>query len=414
MPLPILYKSATVDQAIRDRTTPLASLAAEYEKSVFTRPGFSDTPQMSVLTATSLTSPAVVQAKGLGGGSQIVSWDGQDDTKFRFWPGLYSSGNGAQNDLAMYGMTKPGGTAQAAWWDQVVEFDTDAANDQLELFGYAKAAGAALKIEVNGRVVDDVMSRVKSGAGSWTFLLKFPLARSRRIRVYMPGDTGFIGVRVPTGQTVTKSPAPSQVIAAIADSWGAGSGAADDYNSGAASHDTFVARLMRLLGGPKAAYLNASIGGTGLEAGMDGASSNRYQTRVDTVLTLLASMGSIPKTLIIYGSQTDGNIDTGARLTTLLQSVTAIDRVIVIPTLLTGFPVQEAAMKAATLAAGRTYLPVGGIINGAGGSIASPTWQGARDLLVKANNDAHMSIDGHRAAAGAVFRQAMRGMLAAA
>jgi hypothetical protein len=374
-----------------------------WEQSAFMRPGRTDDPTIAIAQTmtTGLSSPATIAPAIVNIGSNTQNWDGSSDTKFRYWPGVFSTGNGGSGDLALYGSEKPGGAAQAARWPLVVEFVTDTGNAVLELFGYALGGGAAMKLEVNGRLTDDVYFRVRSGGGPWMVTVTFPVAAARRIRVMMPGDGGFSGVRVPTGQTITKAPAPTQTIAFLGDSWVNGSGSAYGYPNGAGDLDTFAWRYARLLGGPYAAMMLAGIGGTGWTAGTSGGQPANYSVRVPAILS------RNPDTLVIYGSQNDSDTDISAAVSSLLASVTSIPRVIVLSTALSGYQNQIASVRAATLAAGRLFVDLKDYMYGTGGA-NSAKYDGNKDVLLMNTGDLHPTLDGHRALASSAYRRTIR------
>jgi hypothetical protein len=148
----------------------------------------------------------------------------------------------------------------------------------------------------------------------------------------------------------------------------------------------------------------AGIGGTGWTAGTDGGASNAYNTRLSAVLAMS------PDILIFYGSQNDPQTDPygtlQAAVASTLSAAAAVPKVFVVSTMLNGWLAANAAVKAATIAAGRRFIDMTDLIYGTG-AVNAPTGDGNRDVLLRATNDRHMTFPGHKAAAQAVYAKVM-------
>lgn len=381
---------------------PLGGWTAEWSKDAFARPNISDTPAISWATTntTALASPAIFKPAILGIGSQTLNWDGVNDTVFRYFSGRFNSGNGGNADLALYGATKPGGVAQAAKWPIVISFITDATNTTVEIPFYSSASGALL-IEVNGRLLSDA-SVVYIPQPARQLTLTFPTPASRTIRIW--NADGIEAVRVPTGGTLTKPAASPLRVAIIGDSWVNGQGASWGAPPfGATNIESFAPRLLRLMGAGD--MILAGIGGTGWVAGTDtGGGSNAYNTRLSAVLAMN------PDVLIFYGSQNDGATDPSgtlqAAVASTLASAASVPKVYVISTMLNGYSAANAAVKAATVAAGRRFIDMTNFVYGTGSSVA-PAQDGNRDVYLMGSANLHMTFQGHKAAAAAVYAKIM-------
>ncbi|WP_370246896.1 hypothetical protein [Nocardioides sp.] len=364
-------------------------------------PASFDTPVISVSASsgTSLgASPVVYKPAIVGIGSSTSSWNGASDTNIRYGgaPGVatfFSTANGGSGDLALYGNIKPGGGAQAARWPVIYEFETSA--QSIEIWTFHLAQDVFL-VEVNGALVTPQgMAQATSTAGSGRIDLTFntpgPGGARRRIRIFAGGGHGLSEIRVPASNTIVKPGARTNTIAVIGDSWVNGA-------TGVSSVDSFAPLLMRMID-PSADYVLFGIGGTGWTVGSDGGSPNNYSTRT----TLINSIN--PNLLLIYGSQNDGNSNIGSTVSSVLGSLSSLQKIVVIPTLLGGYPTQTASVRSAVLGAGRTYVDgVAGLISGSGYVNAPQVLAGNTSLFLLGSSDLHLNQRGHQMLATAVFQ----------
>jgi lysophospholipase L1-like esterase len=360
------------------------------------RPRFDDRPAITwtnTLT-TALTSPAEYKPKGVGGGVQVLGWNGQDDTRFAFFPGLFETANGANQDLALRGAVKPDANTAHRW--PVVFAFTTSSTDRLEVSLYGALTSQYVIVEVNGRLVDDAVTSPPDTftGNNYTMTLTFPISRPRLIRVWTTGGTGLAAVRLPTGCTVTKPTATGPVIAFVGDSFINGAGVSRDYpDQGTINVETFAPRLGRMLGAR--ALILAGIGASGWITAGNGS---KYASRTDDVMALS------PDIVIFYGSTNDGTaVSTiGAEVTAALTAAAAASEVYVIgPLRSTIYGAVNDAIKTATEAAGRTFIDMREFITGTG-SVTAPTGDGNADLFLMGDK-AHPSFDGHRAIARRAF-----------
>ena len=373
----------------------------ELARAMFQPPPPFHVPVITTATAetTALSSPVVYKPAIVDTGAQVNGWDGATsptESIFRFWPGVYNTANGAVQDDYLYGSVKPASGGTGARWPLVFGFQTAATNSVVEIAGYCSSAtGVKFLVEVNGSLLcDTVEQSARTGVGGHMITLTFATAASRRIRIFAEGVFGLREVRVPTGQTLTQMFAPPKKIAVIGDSWVDGQGSSLDITPAGNILETFAPRLVRLLGGIRAAGVLAGIGGSGYTH-----ATMPYSGRVSAVLA------TNPDIVIVYGSQNDGDVDISAAVTALLTSLSTVPRVIVIPTLW-GYTTQTASVRAATLAADREFVDVRGLINGTG-YVTAPTGDGNRDMTMVDAGNLHMTIQGHRLAAKAIYSQIM-------
>lgn len=380
----LLLDTAKTD--LSDLTTKTALELGDYLDLAYAFAPEIDTPVITQATsnATALSSPVVYKPYICGTGSAISNSDGQGDTYIRFAPGTFYTANGGSNDLAMYGQTKPGGTAQWAKWPVIASFTTASSVSVVEVGSYSQDNNDTLMplIEVNGRFVNDVAIRRTVTGNDWKFTLTFPTPKVRTIKIYAVGSFGLTAIRVPTGQSISKPSAPTKTIAFIGDSFvnGAGSG----LDAGAGIAETFAVRLARLMGADS--VLLAGIGGTGFTAG---STTNNYLTRASYVV------GKAPNILIVNGSINDG-VGAGtlaADIADFLAAVSTITRVIVVGTMATGYESNHDAVKTATELAGREFVDMRSFLKSGNYGV------------YRYSDNTHPSTQGHKAIARAVFRK---------
>lgn len=360
-------------------------------------PRFDDRPTVSWAnseTATTLTTPATYRPSKGGIGSRTTGWNGQDDPNFRFFSGSFETFNGANQDLAVNGELKPDGSAQFARWPVVFSFTTSAGVDKLELgfFGRDPANAHAVLIEVNGAVLDDTAIRTPTtytGSGS-TLTLTFPTKRGRTIRIWTNGGMGFYQLRIPTAETITKPAMTGKRLAIIGDSYVNGAGFSYTYpDQGTNNLETFAPRLGRMLGAGD--IILAGVGATGF------TTTGKYANRTDEVVAMT------PDTIVFNGSINDG---TGAgtvqtEVAAALALCSGVPHVYVIGVLLNGYSANHEAVRAATVAAGRTFIDMQDFLYGTG-KVTAPTGDGNRDVFLQADG-AHPTLGAHRAIARKAF-----------
>ena len=376
--------STTVQAALNELSEDITR--NDYADAVDSLAAESFTPIITQATgeSTALSSPVVYKPYICGTGAQVLDSNGQGDMYIRFDPGTFNSGAGGSNDLAMYGSIKPGGDASYARWPVIARFTTSSSNSVVEIGFYSADNNDQIfpLIEVNGRPLQDYcMRRTVAGSG-WKFTMTFPTAQSRTIALYCVGSAGITAIRVPTGQSISKPAAPSSLIAFIGDSFCNGAGVASV--DGALISETFPRRLGRYL--CQNSFILAGIGGTGFTAG--GVTSN-YLSRASYVSS------KSPNILIVNGSINDG---TGAGtlaadVSAFLSACSTIPRVIVIGTMVAGYEANHAAVKAATLSAGREFVDMASFMSVGG----QPTYF--------YSDSVHPSFSGHGAIARSIYRK---------
>lgn len=352
-------------------------------------------------TTTAMSSPVEYRPVVCGTGAKVDNWNGQSDTRFRFHPGTFETASGANSDLALIGKLKPGGAPQAARWPIIVDFETSAGVNALEVVFYG-AGDISFKLEVNGMpAISDNMLYGTSGLGTGKkALLTFSDARVRRIRLYISGGSGFHSVRVPTGQSITKPTATRRMGAFIGDSYVNGSGNVTNTDPGASQFDTFALRILKGLGANE--VMLAGIGGTGWVAGATNPTPADYQSRVAEV------MAANPNFLLIYGSSNDGPYDYAtirAAAETLLDSTAAVAERYVIGPIRSGYSVQRDAVRDAAVAKGVPFIDMLGFIDVTGGTNIQNPVSSRNGSIFVLSDGTHPTFTGHRAIELALFRQ---------
>lgn len=342
-----------------------------------------------------IASPVVYRPYICNTGVQVTNSDGQGDTIIRFAPGTFFTSGGGSSDLFMYGTIKPGGDAQFARWPIIATIITSASNSVIEFCFFSLVDNNQVMplIEVGGRLLSDsVAQRTVSGSG-WKINLTFPTAKSRRITIYAGGEIGLYKIAVPATQSISKpTDTINKLVAVIGDSYANGAGIG--FLGGAGIFETFAFRFARFIGADS--LLLAGIGGTGF---VQGGATNAYYTRVSYVL------GKNPNVLVVNGSINDGTTagTIEASVASFLASVSSITTVYVIGTMVAQYEANHDAVRAATLAAGRTFIDMRSFFTGTG-NIASKVGDGNNDFYRWTDN-VHPSTEGHRGAARNAYRQ---------
>lgn len=379
---------------------PESDWAETWIRDAFAPPPESDVPTLtwSNSRATALTSPVETKPAIVGTGTQVTGWDGASDTKFRYFPGIYKTANGGALDLGLYGDWKPGGQAQSAGWPVVFEFVTAATNTTVEIAFYCSVTTFALMFEVNGRLISDASIRSTFASNDHKVTLTFPVAKARTIRVWGNHAFGLHAVRVPTGETITKpSSTITRRIAVIGDSWVNGSSDSHDYPQGANTFEAFAPRLLRLMGADS--MILAGIGGTGFVNGISSNPQAHYASRVSTVV------GMNPHAIVFYGSINDMTLvsQVEEQVTAALAACVSVPEVYVIGPAQADRADSNAAVRAATLAAGRTFIDMSTFAYGTG-NVLNRKGDGNRDVFMRSDN-AHLTLAGHRALAESAYRK---------
>jgi|GEM_PF-3528937 len=346
-------------------------------------------------TTTGMSAPVEYRPSVCGTGSQTTNWNGRNDPVFRFFSGLFYTGNGANSDLALYGANKPGGAAQAASWPVVAEFNTSAGVNQLEVTLWG-SPDPAFRLEVNGQpAVGDYILMGPSGLGNGKkALLTFPDARVRRIRLYFTGGSGFHSIRVPSGQSISKPTDAIRRGAIIGDSFINGAGSITDFPTGAGIFDTWALRVMKALGCND--IILAGIGATGFAAGNP---TNHFEQRLPTVLSFS------PDVLVTAGSINDGGAGTGVQTAaaSFFAASASVPERYAVGVTRAGYEANHAALEAAATAADVTFVPMEGFFFG-NGKVTAPTGNGNTDIFMIADG-AHPTFAGHRALEQAIWLQ---------
>lgn len=343
-------------------------------------------------STSSLTSPVEYRPSICGTGSQVTNWNGQNDPVFVFHPGLFRTFNGGSADMCMEGQTIPSAPA-ASRWPIIVEFDTSATVDKVEVAFYGSSA-LDMKIEVNNNPA--VTTAIIPGPNGLTAgkraLLTFPDARVRRLRLYLYGAIGLYAVRVPTGTSISKPTDTPRVGAFIGDSFVGGSlTSATSPFAGAGWSETFALPVLKSLGCNR--FVLAAVGGQGLVAG-----TAPYSTRVSAVL------GMSPAVLCVNGSINDGTTGTGVQVAAenLLDATTTIPERYMIGTMRNGYAENHAACAAAAESRAVPFVDMLDFLNGTGRA-GAPTGDGNRDFYLLPDG-AHPTYAGHRAIASHIVR----------
>lgn len=372
--------------------------------SVTSPPGLHDIPDLfwaAAATTGKIVTPVEYKPEKCGLGVQTLDWDGLSDPVFRYWPGRFRTEQGGALDLVLTGELKPGGSAQAANWQVVASFTTSANVSVVEIAYFGASNEHKLFIEVDGQPITDrvIPKPAALGVGtSMSVALTFPTSRVRTIRV---AGQSLRAVRVETGNTISKPPAPTRRIAIVGDSFVNGAGTSGTYpNQGAQLTETFAPTLCKMLGGDD--IMLAGIGGAGW---VTGGATNAYYTRLSVVLA------ASPEVIVFFGSVNDVGVADAtiqAAVESALATCSAVPEIYVIGPPVTGADAVNAAVKAGTLAAGRKYIDMRGFIYGTG-KVTNRTGDGNADHF-KIDDNIHPTFAAHKAIARAAYRQIIAGI----
>ena len=353
-----------------------------------------DLPVVSfVMGGTSqITSKATHREARLGGVSNAtVDWNG--DPKFRYLgcPPAAVQPMAAAPTQFIETLAMPGGASQARKYDLMIETETSAPEIEWRC-QVANAGAGPMMFWVNGRWVSPTSLAQSTSAGEMLTKLTFPDARPRTIRALLPGGVRFGGCYATPGHAVKRvQNVIKRRVCVIADSMGTSTGEPPD---GGRLVDTLQYHLPYLLGADET--LAFGIGGTKWVAAGSGdvAVSHFGGDRLTAALALN------PDVIVFFGSRND-SASTQPQLDAIQAAVQSaltlcanVPEVYVAGTI-TDLP-QNAVVKAATLAMGRTFVDLKGIVYGTG-KYGSPTGDGNADYYLRSEaTPVHPTYLGHR------------------
>jgi hypothetical protein len=240
----------------------------------------------------------------------------------------------------------PGGESQYAFYQSRISFITSArvVAYKVRLSGTT----ANFRVSVGRKWVSREVTRLTGlSAGAWAYVvLTFPSARAREISVEDAGDFAFGGVIVPDGYTVTRPAALDFKLAVQGDSYTGGAGSPPDGASRLETWANFYAKALESYLGLRVGFINFGVGGTGYVA-----NGGKFSAR-EAAINAYA-----PNLLVILGSRNDGNSTAiQAAVASHLAAFTSIPEVFVSGPSTAGYEANNTQVKAATAAAGRTFL----------------------------------------------------------
>lgn len=298
--------------------------------------------------------------------------------------------------------TKPGGVSQSSRWTARYEFDTNA--PEVEFWTRAGSPDPQMLFSVNGRLATKTTFPTTQTSGGHVYIkLAFPAAGPRRIGAWNFGNDGLRSVRLTAGHTATRpAGAFKKTIVFLGDSYTAGSGTYS-LGTGANGLETFALQVGLLLGGDN--IVLAGIGGTGwTSTGVPDATGypSDYAARLPVVLGFCT-----PDVVVCLGSINDSYLNPSAitaGVGAALSQLTAVPEVYVVGTVGSGTTndVINNAVKAGTLAAGRHFVNLFGMIYGTG-KVGSPNGTGNSDFYILPDG-LHPSYLGHREIARRVYK----------
>lgn len=349
---------------------------------------------VSYLLPSALSSPVEYRPSIAGTGASVRNWDGRNNSAFKIHSGLFRTNSGGSGDMCLEGEMKPGGSASAARWPVIVEFNTT--SPQVEVAAFGGLNYLDMRVEVNGSpaIGDYYLSSPNLGQGK-TALLTFPDSRARRITLYFDGGLGLHSIRVPAGQTIAKPADTRRTGVIVGDSYANGSGSPTEFPAGTSIFDTFGREVLRGLGCNDLAL--AAIGGSGFTQSV--ASSSQYSNRVAAILAMT------PSVLVVNGTINDPANGTGvqAAAEAFFDATVSIPERYAIGVMKSGQDGNYNAMKAAAAAKGVPFIEMKDFIYGTGNALAPGATGNAGVFLLPDNS--HPTFAAHRAIASAVFQQ---------
>lgn len=350
---------------------------------------------VSYLLPSALPSPVEYRPSIAGTGSAVNNWDGRNNAAFKIHSGRFRTANGGSNDMCLEGEMKPGGSASAARWPMIVEFNTT--SPQIEIAAYGGLNYLDMRIEVNGSpaIGDYVLTSPNLGQGK-TALLTFPDSRARRICLYLDGGLGLYSIRVPSGRTITKPTDTLRTGVIVGDSYPNGSGSPTEFPAGASIFDTYAREVLRALGCNDLAL--GAIGGSGFTQSV--ASSSQYINRVSAILAMS------PSVMVVNGSINDV-VSTPAAIQAaaeaFLDATASIPERYVLGVMKSGNDANYNAVKAAAASKNVPFIEMRNFVYGTGNVLAPGATGNAGVFLLPDNS--HPTFAAHRAIASAVFQQ---------
>lgn len=325
------------------RASATSAAAIEYFSAAFTQPAPQHIPVVTV------------EPYALGTGEQLIREtrtvasgpvDIAGDTHFRY-DGMMEMPAQAQQP-STYAATDylPDGVTQAARYQTRISTLTSPVS-VVKIKIRSGSTQTKFRIKVNGFWISQeglVFDGLTAG-GSYNIVLTFPTNFARTIQWEESGGTGFGGMVVALGATLTKPALPSTTLklAVLGDSYSGGAGSPPDGTGRMETWLNFVGKLMGAT-----SMINFGIGGTGYTT-----AGGPFAGRAAAILAYA------PDVLIIFGSRNDGGSGSQAiydAAASLYASLASIPRIIVSGPSTSAYAATNTRLKEATLAAGREFV----------------------------------------------------------
>lgn len=293
--------------------------------------------------ATTLAGSALTAALRVGN-VNTGEIDQANDTHFRYDGAPHITPVAALNSYAAPQFLTDG-SSQAAYYTPSYEFVTSASNSQFELLVRPASTAFIFRLEVDGEWMSGPATTIPGlTAGSGTFV-KFDfngVAKSRHLKFQILGATGFRGVQLLPGDTISRPPdtSPKLRVAILGDSY---TGGVSSPPNGAYRIEVWANWVARVMGADS--VWNFGVGGSGYT--VPGIFANR-------VPDILACN---PNAVLIMGSRNDGS-DPGvpAAVANVLSGLASVPFIAVSGPSTAGYETANAQIKTATEAAGRVFL----------------------------------------------------------